>query len=254
MARTIVITGITRGIGRGLVEEFDRLGHKIIGCGRSVDQVSELQNALGSDHHFSAVDVTDDALVADWASKMLQAHGAPDLLINNAAIINRNSPLIDVPVSEFDAVIDINIKGVANVSRHFVPAMIERNHGVIVNLSSGWGRSTSPDVAPYCATKWAIEGLSKAMADELPSGLACVPLSPGVVNTEMLQSCFGGGADTARKPDAFAKVAAPFLLAWSQGQRPIPHRPRLTLARGQAQKLGTAVPAVLKKSHSPAVS
>ena len=213
MARTIVITGITRGIGRGLVEEFDRLGHKIIGCGRSVDQVSELQNALGSDHHFSAVDVTDDALVADWASKMLQAHGAPDLLINNAAIINRNSPLIDVPVSEFDAVIDINIKGVANVSRHFVPAMIERNHGVIVNLSSGWGRSTSPDVAPYCATKWAIEGLSKAMADELPSGLACVPLSPGVVNTEMLQSCFGGGADTARKPDAFAKVAAPFLVA-----------------------------------------
>ena len=213
MARTIVITGITRGIGRGLVEEFDRLGHKIIGCGRSVDQVSELQNALGSDHHFSAVDVTDDALVADWASKMLQAHGAPDLLINNAAIINRNSPLIDVPVSEFDAVIDINIKGVANVSRHFVPAMIERNQGVIVNLSSGWGRSTSPDVAPYCATKWAIEGLSKAMADELPSGLACVPLSPGVVNTEMLQSCFGGGADTARKPDAFAKVAAPFLLS-----------------------------------------
>lgn len=212
MARTIVITGITRGIGRGLVEEFDRLGHKIIGCGRSVDQVSELQNALGSDHHFSAVDVTDDALVADWASKMLQAHGAPDLLINNAAIINRNSPLIDVPVAEFDAVIDINIKGVANVSRHFVPAMIERNHGVIVNLSSGWGRSTSPEVAPYCATKWAIEGLSKAMADELPSGLACVPLSPGVVNTEMLQSCFGGGADTARKPDAFAKVAAPFLL------------------------------------------
>ena len=213
MARTIVITGITRGIGRGLVEEFDRLGHKIIGCGRSVYQVSELQNALGSDHHFSAVDVTDDALVADWASKMLQAHGAPDLLINNAAIINRNSPLIDVPVAEFDAVIDINIKGVANVSRHFVPAMIERNHGVIVNLSSGWGRSTSPDVAPYCATKWAIEGLSKAMADELPSGMACVPISPGVVNTEMLQSCFGGGADTARKPDAFAKVAAPFLLA-----------------------------------------
>ena len=213
MAKTIVITGITRGIGRGLVEEFDRLGHKVIGCGRSTDQVSELQNALGPEHHLTSIDVTDDALVADWASKTLQAHGAPDLLINNAAIINRNCPLVDVPVAEFDAIIDINIKGVANVTRHFAPAMIERNHGVIVNLSSGWGRSTSPDVAPYCATKWAIEGLSKAMADELPSGMACVPLSPGVVNTEMLQSCFGGGADSARKPDAFAKVAAPFLLA-----------------------------------------
>ena len=213
MAKTIVITGITRGIGRGLTEEFARLGHKVIGCGRSTAQVDELQNTLGPEHHLSAIDVTDDALVADWASKTLQAHGVPDLLINNAAIINCNSPLVDVPVAEFDAVIDINIKGVANVTRHFAPAMIERNHGVIVNLSSGWGRSTSPDVAPYCATKWAIEGLSKAMADELPSGMACVPLSPGVVNTEMLQCCFGGGADSARKPDAFAKVATPFLLA-----------------------------------------
>ena len=213
MAKTIVITGVTRGIGRSLAGEFARLGHTVIGCGRSADPVAALQSALGQPHDIAAVDVIDDRAVADWAKRTLAVHGAPDLLINNAAIINRNSRLVDVPAAEFDAVIDINIKGVANVTRHFVPAMIERNHGVIVNLSSGWGRSTSPDVAPYCATKWAIEGLSKAMADELPSGMACVPLSPGVVNTEMLQSCFGGGADTARKPDAFAKVAAPFLLA-----------------------------------------
>ena len=213
MAKRIVITGVTRGIGRGLTEEFARLGHTVIGCGRSADPVAALQSALGQPHDIAAVDVIDDRAVADWAKRTLAAHGAPDLLINNAAIINRNSRLVDVPAAEFNAVIDINIKGVANVTRHFAPAMIERNHGVIVNLSSGWGRSTSPDVAPYCATKWAIEGLSKAMADELPSGMACVPLSPGVVNTEMLQSCFGGGADTARKPDAFAKVAAPFLLA-----------------------------------------
>ncbi|MDP6754325.1 MAG: SDR family oxidoreductase [Verrucomicrobiota bacterium] len=213
MAKTIVITGVTRGIGRSLAGEFARLGHTVIGCGRSADPVAALQSALGQPHDIAAVDVIDDRAVADWAKRTLAAHGTPDLLINNAAIINRNSRLVDVPAAEFDAVIDINIKGVANVTRHFVPAMIERNHGVIVNLSSGWGRSTSPDVAPYCATKWAIEGLSKAMADELPSGMACVPLSPGVVNTEMLQSCFGGGADTARKPDAFAKVAAPFLLA-----------------------------------------
>ena len=213
MAKRIVITGVTRGIGRGLTEEFARLGQTVIGCGRSADPVAALQSALGQPHDIAAVDVIDARAVAAGATRPLAAPGAPGLLINNAAIINRNSRLVDVPAAEFDAVIDINIKGVANVTRHFAPAMIERNHGVIVNLSSGWGRSTSPDVAPYCATKWAIEGLSKAMADELPSGMACVPLSPGVVNTEMLQSCFGGGADTARKPDAFAKVAAPFLLA-----------------------------------------
>ncbi len=212
MAKTIVITGVTRGIGRGLASEFDRLGHKVIGCGRSADQLAELQTALGQAHDFSVVDITDDRAVADWAKRTLAKHGAPDLLINNAAIINRNANLVDVPAEEFDAVIDINIKGVANVTRHFVPAMIKRNHGVIVNLSSGWGRGTSPEVAPYCATKWAMEGLSKAMAEELPSGMACVPLSPGMVNTEMLQSCFGAGAASARKPDNFAKAAAPFLL------------------------------------------
>ena len=213
MTKRIVITGVNRGIGRGLAWEFAKLGHTVIGCGRSTEPVAKLQTALGQPHDFTAIDVTDNRAVADWAGRTLTEHGPPDLLINNAAIINTNANLVDVPAAEFDAVIDINIKGVANVTRHFAPAMIERNHGVIVNLSSGWGRSTSPEVAPYCATKWAMEGLSKAMANELPSGMACVPLSPGMVNTEMLQSCFGSGADSARKPDAFAQVAAPFLLA-----------------------------------------
>ena len=212
MAKIIVITGVTRGIGRGLASEFDRLGHKVIGCGRSAEQLAELQAELDQTQDLATVDVTDDRAVADWAKHTLAEHGAPDLLINNAAIINANANLVDVPMEEFDAVIDINIKGVANVTRHFAPAMIKRNHGVIVNLSSGWGRSTSPEVAPYCGTKWAIEGLSKAMAEELPSGMACVPFSPGVVNTEMLQSCFGAGAASARKPDTFAKATAPFLL------------------------------------------
>ena len=124
MAKTIVITGVTRGIGRGLAGEFDRLGHKVIGCGRSKDQIAELQTVLGQVHDFATVDVTDDHAVANWAKRTLAEHGAPDLLINNAAIINRNANLVDVPAKEFDAVIDINIKGVANVTRHFAPAMI----------------------------------------------------------------------------------------------------------------------------------
>ena len=120
---------------------------------------------------------------------------APDLLLNNAATINPNAPLWKVSADEFSYVIDVNIKGVANVIRHFVPRMIERGSGVIVNFSSGWGRSTSPEVAPYCATKWAIEGLTRALAQELPAGMAAIPLNPGIINTDMLQSCFGESAD-----------------------------------------------------------
>ena len=100
----------------------------------------------------------------------------------------------------------------AAVIRAFVPAMITRGTGVIVNLSSGWGRSVSPEVAPYCASKWAIEGLTQALAAELPAGMAAVPLNPGVIDTEMLRQCWSDEASAYPKADAWAKVAAPFIL------------------------------------------
>jgi len=70
----------------------------------------------------------------------------------------------------------------------------------------------SPEVAPYCASKWAIEGLTKALAQELPRGMAAVPLNPGIINTDMLQSCFGGDANAYPSPAVWAKKVAPFLL------------------------------------------
>jgi NAD(P)-dependent dehydrogenase (short-subunit alcohol dehydrogenase family) len=84
---------------------------------------------------------------------------------------------------------------------------------VIVNLSAGWGRSTSPEVSAYCASKYAIEGLTQALAQELPKGMAAVPLNPGVIDTDMLRSCWGEGAGSYGKADAWAKVAAPFILS-----------------------------------------
>jgi NAD(P)-dependent dehydrogenase (short-subunit alcohol dehydrogenase family) len=90
--------------------------------------------------------------------------------------------------------------------------MIQAGRGVIVNFSSGWGRSTDAEVAPYCATKWAIEGLTQALAQELPPGLAAVSLNPGIINTDMLQSCFAGGANNFPTADEWAKTAVPFLL------------------------------------------
>ena len=130
----------------------------------------------------------------------------------SAALFNSNAKLWEVPAQEFSDVVDVNIKGVTNVLRHFVPAMVKRRNGVIVNFSSGWGRSTDAEVAPYCATKWAIEGLTQALARELPSGMAAVPLNPGIIATDMLRSCFGGSASGYPLPQAWAKIAVPFLL------------------------------------------
>jgi NAD(P)-dependent dehydrogenase (short-subunit alcohol dehydrogenase family) len=212
MGKVIVLTGATRGLGRSLVPRFIAAGHTVVGCGRSPAQIHDLQTRHPAPHDFTAVDVSQAEMVARWAEMVLSRFGPPDLLINNAAVMNNPAPLWEIAADEFDRLIDINIKGVAHVVRAFVPAMVDRQSGVIVNLSSGWGRSTSAGVAPYCATKYAIEGLTLALADDLPSGMAAVPLNPGIINTDMLRQCWAEGARAYPTPEQWADRAAPFLL------------------------------------------
>jgi NAD(P)-dependent dehydrogenase (short-subunit alcohol dehydrogenase family) len=208
----IVITGVTRGLGRALAEWYIAQGHTVSGCGRSGMEIFELRSVYPEPHNFDAVDVTEVVKVGMWAERILGI-GAPGFLINNAALMNQPAPLWQVPAPEFSKLVDVNIKGVVNVIRAFVPAMIEAGRGVIVNLSSGWGRSVAPEVAPYCASKWAIEGLTKSLALELPEGLAAVPLNPGVINTAMLQKCFGADAGSYPMAQEWARKAAPFILS-----------------------------------------
>jgi NAD(P)-dependent dehydrogenase (short-subunit alcohol dehydrogenase family) len=215
--KTILITGVSRGLGHAMAEEFIRLGHTALGCGRSQEEIARLQRQFGAPHDFAVVDVAGDGLVAVWAKRILKSPGAPDLLLNNAGLINRNAPLWEISAREFSDVVDVNLKGVANVIRHFVPAMVKRKSGVIVNFSSGWGRSTAAEVAPYCATKWAIEGLTQALAQELPPGMAAVPLNPGIINTGMLRRCFGSSASGYPTPQEWAEIAVPFLLNLNSG-------------------------------------
>ena len=110
--------------------------------------------------------------------------------------------------------LSVNIAGVANVIRAFVPAMVERGSGTIVNLSSGWGRSVAPEVAPYCATKWAIEGLTKALAAELPGGHGRRGRSTPASSTRTC--CASASPDSASSyPEGRTtgpKTAAPFIL------------------------------------------
>ena len=210
--KIILITGVTYGLGRAMAEEFISRGHTVLGCGRSQKQIDALKEKSGKPHDFYAVDVSSDEAVKSWASVCLTTHGPPDLLLNNAGVINRNQRLWEVSAREFSEVIDINVKGPANVIRHFAPGMVKRKTGVIVNFSSGWGRSTDAEVAPYCASKWAIEGLTQSFAQELPSGMAAVALNPGIINTEMLRSAFGGSASNYPSAEEWAKIAVPFLL------------------------------------------
>ncbi len=209
----IVLTGTSRGLGRAMAQLFIEQGHEVCGCARSGSCLAELAAGSPPPSTFDVVDVANDAEVAAWAARVLALGDPPDLLINNAALMNRAAPLWQVPADEFSQLIDVNIKGVANIIRHFLPSMIERGRGVVVNISSGWGRSTAPDVAPYCTSKWAVEGLTQSLAQELPSAMAAVALNPGIIDTEMLRECFGESASSYPDARTWARRAVPYILS-----------------------------------------
>ncbi len=215
MSFTIVITGVTRGLGRALAEQFSSMGHTVIGCGRNKDIIKNLSKSLPANTDFMALDISDHDIVQSWSREILGKFDVPDYLINNAAVINKNANLWEVSYSEFSKLIDINIKGTYNTIRSFLPEMIKCKKGTIVNFSSGWGRTTSPQVAPYCSSKWAIEGLSKSLSQELPDSMISVALSPGVIDTDMLRSC-NVNARSYEKPESWAMRAAPYILNITQ--------------------------------------
>lgn len=168
-------------------------------------------------HHFQQLDVASDSQVQDWASYILKEYGPPDFILNNAAVINRKAPLWRVGSRSFSQEIDINIKGVFNLIRQFVPSMLNRSSGVIVNFSSRWGKHVEQEMAPYCATKWAVLALTRSLAEELkPKGITAVCLNPGIVKTGMLQRYLGNAKTdpSAAYPEAdqWAKIAIPFIL------------------------------------------
>ncbi len=216
MTKNVLITGVSRGLGRALAAGINSTGHRVAGCARQVEQLQAGVSTASSDYRVDSVDLSDDQAVGLWIADVVANWGVPDLVINNAGIINANQPLWEVPYADFQQIMRVNIQGVFSVIRHVVPHMIQGNGGVIANLSSGWGRSVSADVAPYCCSKWGIEGLTLALAEDFPSSMAAVPVNPGVINTEMLQSCFGEGAKNAPTPDQWAVQAVPFFLGLSQ--------------------------------------
>ena len=211
LIRTVIITGATRGIGREMAKGFSRRGWRVAGCARSSKDVDKISEDLGTGHFFEAVDISNDASVATFARQVLDNLGTSDLVINNAALMNDPAPLWEISAVEFDRLTAVNINGIANVIRHFAKDMIRQGSGIIVNLSSGWGRSTSPEVAPYCTSKWAVEGLTSALSQELPEGMAAISLNPGVINTDMLRQCWGNEAASCQTPAQWAKTAVPFL-------------------------------------------
>lgn len=208
--KTIIISGVTSGLGKALLEFYVEEGHKVYGCARRGSEIYGLR-AKWPSADLRVLDVIDDDGVKAWAEDISDA----EIVICNAGVSpesNKGLAAWEVAKADFDLTVDVNVKGVMNMVRHFTPALIKSGRGVLVALSSGLGRSSNPTHAAYCASKWAIEGLMKSVAMALPAPLTAVPLAPGVVATEMQQ---GDGDGDLRE---WVQVAAPMILRISRAQ------------------------------------
>ena len=209
--KTVCISGVSKGLGHALSLEFDHRGWQVSGCARTTSALVELGSQLSNPYFFQTVDITNLKQVLTFSKGVIENLGSPTLLVNNAGKINSNARLHEVSEAEFLEVFKVNVCGTHNMIKAFLPEMKDLNQGMIVNFSSYWGQSTAAEVAPYCASKWAIEGLTRALAQELPSNLSTVALNPGVIDTEMLRSCFGDAAGSHEKPRDWAKHAVDCL-------------------------------------------
>ncbi|HFK1759081.1 SDR family oxidoreductase [Bacillus cereus ATCC 10876] len=213
ISKSVIITGVTQGLGRAMVDRFHELGWNIYGCGRSKDKIEELKKQYSKIHDFQVIDVSDSQQVNNWANYILNRHTAPNLIINNASIVNQNAQLWKITAQEFESVMNVNVNGVVNVIRAFVPAMVSRKEGIIINMSSSWGREGEAELAPYCASKFAIEGITKSMALELPHGMAVVALDPGgSISTPMLKSCAPQYINESPAPETWSHKAIEYIL------------------------------------------
>ena len=200
----MVISGCSRGLGHAMALEFSSRGWNVAGGARSAEALEELSKQIKTESLFLPLDVTEPPTVESFALEVKDAFGSPNLLVNNAGLINHNAPLTQISSEEFASVLAVNLGGIHNMIRSFVPIMEKRGQGIIANFSSYWGQSTAADVGPYCATKWGVEGLTRSLAQELPDQMAAVAFNPGVVNTDMLRSTFGDQALDYESPKEWA--------------------------------------------------
>jgi len=211
--KLVVLTGVTKGLGRAMVGRFAESGWTVVGCGRSADEIAQIRQSFPSPHDFHTMDIADSVAVEGWAERVLSTIGVPDLLINNASVVNHNAPLWEITAEEMAYVFNINVQGAVHLIRAFVPAMIQRKQGVIVNISSSWGRYGEALLAPYCASKFAIEGLTQSLAKELPEGMAAVAVDPGgSIDTSMLRFCAPEYVAQSPTPEEWARVSVPFFI------------------------------------------
>lgn len=195
MKKTALITGATSGIGWATAKEFAAHGIKLILCGRRQQRLDELKDQLEqqTEVHLLNFDVRDRKATEDAISSLPDNFKQIDLLINNAGNAHGLDPINEGSPDDWDAMMDINVKGLLYLSRAVIPQMTERRSGHIINIGSSAGKEVYPKGNVYCASKHAVLAITDGMRIDLnPYDIRVSAVNPGLVETEFSQVRFKG--------------------------------------------------------------
>lgn len=196
------ITGATSGIGEATARLLAGHSMRLILCGRRADRLDILQTELSAqtDVHVLSFDVRNKQEVREAISSLPPEWQEIDMLINNAGNAHGLGPIHQGDIDDWDAMIDINVKGLLYVSRSIIPGMVERRKGHIVNIGSIAGKEVYPNGNVYCASKYAVDALNQAMRLDLNQyGIKVAAVNPGMVDTEFSLVRFKGDDERAKK-------------------------------------------------------
>ena len=199
---TAFITGATSGIGKATAELFASHGIALVLCGRRQPQLNELQKKVGAQTkvHTLNFDVRDKEMVKEAIDSLPEEFAGIDILVNNAGNAHGLDPIQAGDLADWDAMIDINIKGLLYVSRAILPGMISRKKGHIINIGSTAGKEVYPNGNVYCASKHAVDAINQGMRLDLNQhGIRVGAVNPGLVETEFSQVRFKGDSERAKK-------------------------------------------------------
>ncbi len=195
MNRIVLITGATSGIGEATARLLSKNNFNLIICGRREDRLKKLKEELSKDTAVTTLsfDVRDRDAVQKSISSLKAPWNNIDVLINNAGNAHGFDPIQTGNVDDWDAMMDINVKGLLYVSKEVIPVMTQRNSGHIINIGSIAGKEVYPNGNVYCASKFAVDALTKGMRMDLnPFGIKVTSINPGLVETEFSVVRFKG--------------------------------------------------------------
>ena len=195
MSQTALITGATSGIGRATAFEFAKHNINLIICGRREDRLETIKLALekSTNVHTLCFDVRDNEAVKKAIASLPDAFSNIDVLINNAGNAHGLDPIETGTIDDWDAMMDINVKGLLYVSKAIIPQMTKRQSGHIINIGSSAGKEVYPKGNVYCASKHAVLAITEGMRIDLnPYGIKVGAINPGMVETEFSQVRFKG--------------------------------------------------------------